>query len=319
MMCLNVRSVCSNPCTQVRKIDRTRAKAEFIRLAISIAWLLCTALAMALVQIDGDSLQAENMSIRIESGTESNITPIVDRVFAGLPKIPDGSFFNPDIALHSFMIISLVAAFINWPLLTAIARFRRFLWLFGLGYFLRMLCLAGTIMPPSNPTCIPIERSLIESILMTPALLFGFIHTCTDKIFSGHTIVATLILCSWIDARIEASDAWYSVWFIYPVLHFLFMVTTSIMGWNHYTVDIVVSIIVNVLTFSLYKCLLYVYVSRQEITQSIPLLFRIVGWLDGADLLGKENSIVTVLQAAESTPTEETALQMEESKSDNIV
>lgn len=267
--------------------DKKRAKGEFFRLALSVLWMLSAALLMALVQINGDSMQASRLK-RIQTGGAAN--NVMDRIFISLPKIPDGSLWNPDIALHSFIVISLVACFVHWPFLTAIARLRRYMWLFGFGYFLRMFCLAGTIMPPSNPTCVPVERGLIESILMTPALLFGFIHTCTDKIFSGHTIVATLLMWSWIDARAAVSDPWYSPWYIYPVAHTIFMILTSIMGWNHYTVDIIVSLFINTLNYWMYRSLLYIYqiygrkAPDGSYTHLAPLPSRFIAWLDGADL-----------------------------------
>ena len=264
--------------------------------------MLTSALVMALVQISGDSLQAQRLG---NSPLSINIHSIIDRTFVLLPKIPDDSYWNPDIALHSFIVISLVAAFVHYPFLTALARLRRFLWLFGLGYFFRMLCLAGTIMPPSNPTCVPIERGIVESILMTPALLFGFIHTCTDKIFSGHTIVAILIMWSWIGARIEASDPWYSPWFIYPVAHTFFMICTSVMGWNHYTVDIVVAIIVNSLTYWLYRSLLHIYHiygsckpgSSHTNVRHASTIAKAIGWLDGADLAAEPEHTVSMVEA----------------------
>jgi hypothetical protein len=119
-----------------------------------------------------------------------------------------------------------------------------------------MFTLAFTVMPPSDPACVPIERTLTQSFAMAPMLLFGLVRNCTDKIYSGHTTVATLLWLFWREARIEQGDRPWSFWRVYPAAHLLAMTTSSVLGRHHFTVDIVVSFIITALTYWSYRMLL---------------------------------------------------------------
>lgn len=273
---------------------------QFKRLVASFIWFSLCAFAMAMVQINGDALHAKHIRSPL-IGTSSNvatkplkIVAVFDIIFENFPAIPKDSMFNPDLLLHSFIMISIIAAIIHWPIFTLISRVRRYLWLYGTGYLLRMCTLAFTILPPSNPTCIPQVRTWWETVSMTPALLFGKAHTCTDKLFSGHTTVATLLLWFWLDARTIAGDRIFSYWRIYPLFHFFAMITSSILGLNHYTVDIVLSAIINTLTYTCYNYALLIYQHQRynssfgwtlvETKTVSQRMVNIISWCDGADI-----------------------------------
>jgi hypothetical protein len=176
-----------------------------------------------------------------------------------------------------------------------LARTRRYFWLYGVGYFLRMCSLAGTVLPPSNPLCIPQMRSWWETAKMTPLLLIGKANTCTDKLYSGHTTVATLLLWFWLDARNIAGDRTISFWRVYAVFHFFGMITTSILGHNHYTVDIVLAFIINTLTYTCYKYSLIIgqyqhqttvtELTSDELKTVTKRFIRLIYWCDGADII----------------------------------
>jgi hypothetical protein len=279
-------------------LRNSRLQDELKRLTLSVLWFGVCAFCMAMVQINGDALHAKFvrpslmslLSVAKNNG-EAEVPAVFDVAFKTFPKIPGDSIFNPDVFLHSFILVSLIAALIHWPPLTFIARLRRYFWLFGFGYFLRMCTLAGTVLPPSNPFCVPQARTIWETIAMTPALLFGRVHTCTDKLFSGHTTVATLLFWSWVDARKIAGDGKISFWRIYAFVHFVGMIITSILGWNHYTVDIVLSAIINTFTYHCYTFAVVIKQQQQKsnmVTDEIRALpshiISIIAWCDGTDI-----------------------------------
>ena len=283
-------------------VQSGRLKGELLRLLCAGCWFGLAALVMAIVQMNGDSLHARNVKSPLEAATALLQIPtfntLFDVSFDSLPQLAPTNPFNPDNVLHSFILASVVAGLFHWPLLTFIARLRRFGWLFGTGYLLRMCSLASTVLPPSNPLCVPVERTLPQMFLTAPKLLFGMLHTCTDKLFSGHTMVATLLVWFWQDARSAVGDRWFSPWRAYPVVHSLLMVLASVMGWNHYTVDIVLAFIIATLLHWVYKELLVIgqlqtrYASggscgaESDEIKSVPRwLVQLCAWCDGADLV----------------------------------
>jgi len=248
-----------------------RLKSEIFKTSIVLLIFAIVSLTMAVVQMRGDSLHGakvrnilldktdpqttDDIEIRTNRSDPLEIIAIHDFLMDKSTKIDDDSYFNPDIALHSFLVISLFAAIIYFrknPYKT-LSLFRRVGILISFGYFLRTLCLASTVLPPSNPSCIVKERGIFESLLEAPKLLFGHIHTCTDKLFSGHTTVAMALLWSWVDTCNLAGhkNPFYPLK-LYAHIHVLYMIITSIFGWNHYTVDIILSAMINTLSYKLY-------------------------------------------------------------------
>ena len=281
-------------------VKNGRLQSEVYRLFISALWFGGCAFAMAMVQINGDALHARHvrgpLTVSLPTATQGSlaIPTIHDVVFDNLPMISSTSIFNPDFFLHSFIIVSLIASLFHWSPVVLLARARRYFWLYGAGYFLRMCSLAGTVLPPSNPACVPQIRSWWETVKMTPLLLIGRTNTCTDKLFSGHTTVATLLLWFWLDARSVAGDRIVSFWRIYAIFHFFGMITTSILGHNHYTVDIVLAFIINTLTYTCYKYGLIIgqyqhqanttELTSDELKTVARRFIRLLYWCDGADI-----------------------------------
>lgn len=276
----------------------SRLKFELLRLLAALLWFGFGSLVMVLVQINGDALHAKyirkDFLLALAAVKKANFNVLYDFSFQHLPQLSTKSIFNPDLMLHSYIIVSLIAGAVHWPFFTFIHRLRRFFWLYGLGYLLRAFTLASTVLPPSNPLCIPQERSFGEMLVLAPKLIFGYAHTCTDKLFSGHTTVATLLLWFWIDARSLANDRAFSFWKLYSLFHFSLMILSSIMGWNHYTVDIVLALIVNTLSFWCFKLLIVLIQTRSiasesefdiDDVKSIPnTLLDVVAWCDGSDI-----------------------------------
>lgn len=267
-----------------------------IRLFYSMAWFAFCASCMAFVQVNGDSVFADyQMSSAMRLDSPSHIRDIF---FEVLPVIRKVSVVNPDFTLHLFIATSLISGLFQWGPLLFVAKARRYFWIYGTGYLLRMCTLAFTVMPPSNPTCVPLKRTLLESLLMTPHLLLSHVHTCTDKIFSGHTLVATLLLCFWFEASDDVR------WRGYALFSWCSMVSTSLMGRCHYTVDIAVAFIVAMLIYWVYRLLLMIgelarqypdlYLSKR--TAHLYPAISLICWCDGLDLIGSADNAFDSLE-----------------------
>jgi hypothetical protein len=230
---------------------------EILRTLCALLYFIVMAMVMVSVQVSND-----NHSIETKVITQRSLPDVVLDSKHRL-ELPAGM---PDWALLSFVLISMACHMIFVkPRTRLILTMRRFFWLLGSGYGLRALSLLGTVLPPSNPNCQYRYRTRLQILLAGPQLMVGAIHTCSDKIFSGHTIVATLVSCFWWNLTEN--------WLVrcYPIIHELFMILCSLNGRHHYTVDIVVALIVAVTLFHLYHLLVRI-VCVSELTERMPLL-----------------------------------------------
>lgn len=214
---------------------------ELLRTVYALMYFICASLIMVTVQVRND-----NLSIATKVISQRSLPDVVLDSKHRL-QMPAGM---PDWTLFAFVAISVGAhiVFVK-PRSRLILTMRRFFWLLGTCYGLRALSLAGTVLPPSNPNCLYEQRNGWRLLIAGPQLLVGAVHTCSDKIFSGHTIVATLLSCSWW----QLTTNWGVR--MYPVLHEIVMIICSLSGRHHYTVDIVVALIVAVSVFHIYHLL----------------------------------------------------------------
>lgn len=275
---------------------------EIKRWFCALAWLVICSFLMICVQVTSDGLYARLTKSRADFNTRNN--GIYDLIVDGLPNLGPHLILNPDFMLNTFLLISVAAAIRCWSLIQLVRKSRRFLWLYGAGYLLRMITLSFTILPPSDPICIPIHRDAWGSLIMALKLLVGRGRTCTDKLFSGHTVLGTLLFWFWWEGREEFGDLnCKSPWRLYAWIHLTAMATTSTMGRHHYTVDIILSFLINTLTYWLYRCLVNIATTMSIIGKSkieSPLIWgaELVSWCEGLDLLDtpERNDYCTVDQ-----------------------
>lgn len=214
---------------------------ELLRTVYALIYFITCSLIMVTVQVRND-----NLSIATRVINQKSLPDVVLDSKHRL-QMPAGM---PDWTLFAFIAISVVSHYVFIkPRSRLILTVRRFFWLLGSCYGLRALSLAGTVLPPSNPHCLYQKRDGWRILMAGPQLLVGAVHTCSDKIFSGHTIVATLLTCSWW----QLTTHWGVR--VYPVVHEIIMIICSLSGRHHYTVDIVVALIVAVNVFHLYHLL----------------------------------------------------------------
>lgn len=77
---------------------------------------------------------------------------------------------------------------------------RRFMWMLTIAYGLRAITVLSTTMPPSDTRCSIRQRNWSEIPFMVVEIMLKQGNSCTDKVFSGHSSLATLIGLTWIGA-----------------------------------------------------------------------------------------------------------------------
>lgn len=231
-------------------------KRELGRTLAALLWFGVVAYLMSIVQIIGD----ERM---IRSGL-TEMTPLPD---AGLDLVPHPDWWPKsaaDLTLNSYVVISLIACCISAAMngggpVFVMIYVRRLLWLFGFCYFLRLMTLGGTTLPSSNTKCLFVKRAMLDYLTTGPLVLIGKAQTCTDKLFSGHTALATLLTWFWLATFWTKSPRTQKfVARIYAMSHGSGVFIASMMCRHHYTVDVVLAIIIATLVFHLYHLIIWV-------------------------------------------------------------
>ncbi|KAI9296139.1 hypothetical protein K502DRAFT_302762 [Neoconidiobolus thromboides FSU 785] len=130
---------------------------------------------------------------------------------------------------------------------------RRLSYLIGFLYLLRIPFMMMTLFPNPLLDCIPdINPNIFENSL---ELLFQQKASCGDLMFSGHTVMFMISSLVWIDypvAKMGIARILITVIILtYGILSILSLIASS----YHYTIDVVVSVIVCLTTWKLYHFL----------------------------------------------------------------
>ncbi|KAK9693573.1 hypothetical protein K7432_013863 [Basidiobolus ranarum] len=169
--------------------------------------------------------------------------PLADLGFSTMPSLQHE--WIPDVfvvSLATFTLVSLLLSAEAW--IDAIVIFRRFCWLTGTLYLLRSVTIIVTTLPCPRG-CEPIVSQNFKEFLWNGCLLmFGVQKTCSDNIFSGHTMILVSSMLMW---QVYGKNAWLK---LYSIIHCLVGIITIVATRMHYTVDIVIAIL---LTFSVYS------------------------------------------------------------------
>ncbi len=227
-----------------------------------------------------------------------------------------------DLFLNSLIAFSIGMFFLSWwwriKTYGAVeAHFRsfriarRFLWMLTTAYALRGFTVLSTTMPPSDTRCTFRQRSWYEIPFMALEIMSKRGNSCTDKIFSGHSSMATLLGLIWIGALwrperpkkatesanaqpleshvgnlsgdlLKSVDAFASfkptqvpVWRKLAALGIALWVSavyvTCVLCKNHYSIDIVVAVLVCSGIFGVFQ-LSFKMVTFLNQTGSLPLL-----------------------------------------------
>lgn len=194
-----------------------------------------------------------------------NMPPLPDLSFSLLPEPAWWPKSAADLAMFTFIAVSFMACCISARLnkgdsvIFVLIYVRRFLWLLGFCYLLRLCTLGGTTLPASTSSCLMVKRTFWEYFTTGPLVILGMEQTCTDKLFSGHTVLATLLIWFWMATFWTKAQRWEKILFrTYALLHGSSIFIASMMSRHHYTVDVVLAIIIGTLVFHIYHLIIWI-------------------------------------------------------------
>lgn len=237
-------------------MDQQSSTAKIARNVPKEVFRLIVALcALTVVNACMMALQRNNDITSLEAGTAFRKN-VFDRLLNDSPFL---SLVVPDVILGVYTFTSLILhVVLVKPRFRLLITTRRFIWIIALGYALRAFSLMGTLIPPSSSECVITYRSWSEVLRAGPKVLLN--TTCTDQMFSGHTLVATLITCFWwrlCDNRLVRLTV--------PLVEVV-MLLTMLLSRHHYTSDIAIALIVGVCIFHIHHLLVEI-VSIGEIVK----------------------------------------------------
>ncbi|KAJ2780642.1 hypothetical protein H4R18_003346 [Coemansia javaensis] len=115
---------------------------------------------------------------------------------------------------------------------------RRMGWMVAVLYLARSLTISVTTVPPSAASCkITVPKSAWDVVKAMPDILSGAIGQCTDKVFSGHTAIFATALLFWR----RYAPHWGFV--AASAVHTLAGVLAVLMARYHYTIDVLVGLV----------------------------------------------------------------------------
>ncbi|ORX92404.1 hypothetical protein K493DRAFT_316599 [Basidiobolus meristosporus CBS 931.73] len=265
-------------------------RPDLIRFALSILFILIVVYHMFLIQLLSDQRWAASLIKE----------PLSDLGFSTVPSLTRE--WVPDFFVMSLLVVTLSSLTLlarSW--LEAIVVLRRFVWLTGTLYLLRSITIIVTTLPCPRD-CHPIQINGFRDFLWVGlTMMVGLYKTCSDNIFSGHTMIIVSCMMLW---SIYGRNKWA---ILCAYSHGIIGILTIIATRMHYTIDIFLAVL---LTFGLYSFYFsLVNEASQRISPSLigldatkgngdadrkslimmenrlnSVLLDIVVWVDGLDL-----------------------------------
>lgn len=172
------------------------------------------------------------------------INPIIN-----LETLPDiGFYYFPHISAtypNFLLIFSCIYFAVRFFRTENIKILINMIWCITILFTIRIFTFTVTIVPPSTIGCInrnpsdPIEWNVIKY------LIFNNDNTCTDYMFSGHACYfITLLLFTFILSKYKREK-------ILGTLYTLIGLASIICGRIHYTVDVIIAIVLSIWCFKL--------------------------------------------------------------------
>ena len=237
--------------------------------------------------------------------------PLRDFGFAILPDLTHIPKL-PDYLLEAFMALMILFNIVlrdkkgNLLKYGSVVLLRRILFIIGFVYLLRGFCFFVTSLPNPNSTCkLQYPRGGVGSyFLLLLRMISGSVTACTDNIYSGHT--SWVIVCL-ITFHMYQSRIWIIICAYLLASTVLFAIVSTHL---HYTVDVIVAIIVSSSIYLSYHYLVLlalddIYFNKklghspyslagfswQERNKMMKMLknvlIRTIRWCDGIDIRTK--------------------------------
>eukprot|EP00392_Amoebophrya_sp_AT5.2_P007390 g7404.t1 len=162
----------------------------------------------------------------------------------------------------------------------------RFLLIQGILFFCRGISIFVTPLPPPDSSCAIGRPAVDENYLLEAVYVFARSRiTCTDVLFSGHTVNFTMLTMLWWDHFSSLVSKMPDVSFVvrrvalaYCALGYFSMIVTRF----HYSVDIFIGALLTFVVWRYYHALVDYYALYFEMTQTTgPQLFDLISRAEG--------------------------------------
>ncbi|KAJ2846976.1 hypothetical protein IWW36_004090 [Coemansia brasiliensis] len=128
-------------------------------------------------------------------------------------------------------------------------------------YLLRSITISVTTLPPSIVNCTPkVAHNREEWASIIPQMISGQVSGCTDKLFSGHTCLLFISFLIW------TRYARHWIFIVYSFVHTTLGIATVLAVRLHYTVDVILAIVLTFLAHQFYYTMLELAVQKQAPT-----------------------------------------------------
>ncbi|KAJ2739206.1 metalloendopeptidase [Coemansia sp. Cherry 401B] len=234
---------------------------ELVLLGAAWAVLVVVVVWMALCQEWSDMRWLRNSEHKHRGGhwrlKPATYTILDDVMLEQLPFISQR--WVSDVLVNSAAIIAVTGSVFLAPGWQArMVLLRRIGWIMGILYFLRSITISVTTMPPSIDNCRPQEaHSASEWARIVPMMISGQLSGCTDKLFSGHTSILVISFLVW------TRYARHWAFIAYSAVHTVLGIGSVLAVRLHYTVDVVLAVVLTWLVHCVYYMLLESAVCRR--------------------------------------------------------
>lgn len=214
-------------------------KILLIKLMFALLFLLIALIIQGFFMIYSDSYY------------KSNTQPLSDRIHDLFGNPPKWISYKLSNTLIAILTLSFLKIILFNSIYLSIAIICRFLYIVGSFYIIRGLLIYVTSLPATLETCLPLESgNFLFNLLQIIKINTNLVYVCADLIVSGHSFSTTIFLMFsfyYINNVIIKFIIFTFSCFIYAII---------IIGFIHYTSDVLLGIIFGVFMFSFYHTML---------------------------------------------------------------
>lgn len=202
---------------------------------LSIVYLVIVLYLMCIFQIYADTRQ----KMRTDGKQYKSTTVIADVVHDNFDY--EHSTWICDALIYPCLFLTIVRLLLTRCGKERRKRISKFISVLATLYLIRCFTIIATVMPNPDKNCVMDERLFPNWFYGAFLIVTGQSKTCSDEIFSGHTV--NLLTCVGVWIIYHRSALVYIVASIYTTLTLWMIAATR----YHYTIDVVVGFIVAVL------------------------------------------------------------------------
>lgn len=274
------------------------------------------------------AMQAVTDNRAIRNGLHQSDQPLPDILLDYAPDwIP---IYTADMFLNSFITFSAIIFLLSsyWRIkhygpsegnYRSLRIARKFFWILGAAYLLRAFSVVTTTLPPSDSRCQYQQRKWYLIPFSALEIMSRAGNTCSDKIFSGHSSIATILGLFWLGALLRPNRRHFnpatstntnsdgvatahvkvSLWRRFAAVGICTWVmavyVTCVLCRNHYTIDIVVAVLVCSGLFTAYQLSvrfieIFRLVDQQSERASSAVVKKKIGFFDSTSYTQLQNN-----------------------------